>query len=83
MQPIRQLLNRIRWDQEFGRGTFELGYYDRVEQRIIRVPFERLSFEPAQDLFRVTDLEGVTHTIPYHRIREVHRNGALIWQRPG
>ena len=29
MIPIHELLNRIRWDAEFAKGTFELGYYDR------------------------------------------------------
>jgi uncharacterized protein (UPF0248 family) len=29
------------------------------------------------------DEEGVYQRIPLHRVREVYRNGALIWQRPG
>jgi uncharacterized protein (UPF0248 family) len=31
MTPIQQLLNRILWDEEFGRGDFAVGIYDRVE----------------------------------------------------
>ena len=38
MIPIHQLLSRIRWDPEFGRGTFDLGYFDRVEERVVIVP---------------------------------------------
>ena len=37
MIPIQELLNRIRWDPEFAKGNFELGYYDRTENRIILV----------------------------------------------
>jgi len=28
MISIHELLNRIRWDPEFAKGNFELGYYD-------------------------------------------------------
>jgi len=38
MLPIHELLNRIRWDKEFGRGDFRIGYYDSIEDRLIRVP---------------------------------------------
>ena len=47
MIPIHELLNRIRWDPEFARGKFQLGYYDRAEDRIILVPFKEVSF-PAE-----------------------------------
>src|SRR5229473_995016 len=44
MIPIHELLNRIRWDPEFARGSFELGYYDRAENRVILVPLKGVSF---------------------------------------
>ena len=28
MQPIHELLHRIKWDLEFGKGEFALGYDD-------------------------------------------------------
>ena len=37
MIPIHELLNRIRWDPEFVKGNFQLGYYDRAEDRVILV----------------------------------------------
>ncbi|MBA4147062.1 MAG: DUF504 domain-containing protein [Verrucomicrobia bacterium] len=46
MAPIHELLNRICWDEEFSRGDFELGYFDRVEGRIIVVPFREIVFPP-------------------------------------
>ncbi|MBI2311362.1 MAG: DUF504 domain-containing protein [Betaproteobacteria bacterium] len=55
MIPIRRLLSRIQWDSEFAKGDFVLGYYDRVEAKIRRVPL--------------------------HRVREVLRDGELIWKR--
>jgi uncharacterized protein (UPF0248 family) len=83
MLPIRQLLSRIRWDPEFGRGEFEIGYLDRVAGGIIRVPFRELEIGPEErESFGVVDEEGVYRRIPFHRVREVYRNGECIWRRP-
>ena len=83
MIPIHELLNRIRWDPEFARGDFQLGYLDRVEKRVLRVPFAEVSF-PEEDpqTFRLADADGRQHRIPFHRVREVYRNGRRIWCRP-
>jgi len=82
MQPIHELLSRIRWDREFGRSFFEIGYYDRVEEKIIRIPFEETIRQPGDNFsFQIIDREGEGHTIPLHRVREVYRDGVLIWQR--
>lgn len=83
MIPIQDLLNRIRWDPEFGKSRFEIGYYDRVLKTIIRVPFNTLQFEPGDHFsFDLTDALGEVHSIPYHRVHEVYRDGHLIWNRP-
>ena len=84
MMPIQELLNRIRWDQEFARGEFALGYYDRIKNKIITVPLKAIHFpEGDHYTFEVLDEEKAVHTVPLHRIREVRKGGALIWQRPG
>jgi uncharacterized protein (UPF0248 family) len=80
--PIRELLNRIRWDPEYGQGAFAIGYYDRLEERIIVVPFGEVVFAPDDHFaIRVTDALGQTHTVPLHRVCEVYRNGERIWRR--
>ncbi|MFH0340572.1 MAG: DUF504 domain-containing protein [Chromatiales bacterium] len=82
MLPIQDLLNRIRWDPEFGRGVFTLGYYDRVEGRIIRVPFHHPHFDTADRFsFQIVDDHGEVHEIPLHRIKEVYKDGQRIWLR--
>ena len=82
MIPIQDLLNRIRWDPEFGRGQFALGYLDRIAGRLIRVPLARVEFDPQDHFsFQFTDAEGETLSIPLHRIYEVYRNGERIWHR--
>jgi uncharacterized protein (UPF0248 family) len=82
MIPIHELLNRIRWDEEYGDAEFIIGYYDRLEERIISVPLKSLYFDSEDHFdFELVDDEGVTHTIPLHRIRQVYRNGNLVWER--
>ena len=83
MIPIHEFLNRIRWNKNFAHGHFEIGYYVRSEDKIIRIPFEDILFNP-KDHFSITiiDSEGGTHMVPYHRIKEVYKNGELVWHRP-
>jgi uncharacterized protein (UPF0248 family) len=83
MIPVHELLSRIRWDREFGRGVFEIGHFDHVERRIIRVPLAQLRFEKGNHFFKLETEGGETVTIPFHRIREVYRDGNLIWRRSG
>lgn len=84
MTPIHELLNRIRWDREFGAARFELGYLDRFEKTLHRVHLDGLIFpEGERRTFQFTDLGGKTRRVPLHRIRQVWRDGDLIWQRTG
>jgi len=82
-EPIHELLNRIRWDTEFARGNFELGYFDRVEERTVVVPFVEVSF-PRDDprAFQLVNEEGRIYRVPFHRVREVYKDGQRIWHRP-
>lgn len=83
MMPIQQLLHRIRWDRAFGRGRFEIGYFDRAARGIRRVALRELVFPKDQrHAFEVMDESGQWCRIPFHRIRQVWRDGQLIWQRP-
>jgi uncharacterized protein (UPF0248 family) len=79
---IKQLLDRIRWDREFGRGDFAIGYYDRVARRILRVRLQDLRIDPADHFaFDVRGSEGELHHVPFHRVRQVFKDGTLIWHR--
>lgn len=82
MKPIQDIINRIRWDPEYGDARFEIGYYDRIEDRTILVPFSEIWFsEKDHYSFQLIDDEGVEHNIPFHRVRDVYRNGKRIWHR--
>lgn len=82
MQPIHELLNQIRWDPNWQNSRFEIGYYDRISKEIIRVPLKELYFSRDDHFdFQLLDEEGELHQVPLHRIKDVYRDGELIWHR--
>ncbi len=84
MTPIHELLNRIRWDPEFAKGNFELGFYDRAEDRVILVSLKEVTFPTdSPSSFQLMDPEGQVHRVPFHRVREVYKDSQRIWHRSG
>ena len=82
MIPIHNLLSRIQWDREFGQGEFVLGYYDRILGEVVRVPFSEIIFPGGRcNAIQVLAQDGVIHSIPLHRIKEVYKDNDLIWHR--
>jgi len=82
MMPIQDLLNRIRWDAGFGKAAFVIGYYDRVADRMERVPFEKIVIQHGDHFgFEAAEANGSVHSVPFHRVRSVWRDGILIWHR--
>jgi uncharacterized protein (UPF0248 family) len=82
MIPIQDLLHRIQWDPEFGKAEFVLGYYDRLDDRTIRVPFKQVHLPRGEHFaFDVIEEDGSRRMVPFHRVREVWRDGELIWRR--
>lgn len=65
MIPVHELLNRIRWDKEFGQGRFEIGFFDRYEDVTHRVAFHRI-----REVYR--DGERIGHR-PNAGRREIER----------
>lgn len=82
MQPIHELLNRIHWDAEFGKGEFELWFLDHVGDQLLKLPFNEITFVPGDHyFFHYLDEEYNEHSVPFHRIKAVYKNGELIWHR--
>jgi uncharacterized protein (UPF0248 family) len=80
--PIHELLARIRWDPEFGRGRFELAYLDHSRNALVRLPLERIRMSTGDRFgFEALEQDGSVHAVPYHRVRAVWRDGELIWSR--
>jgi uncharacterized protein (UPF0248 family) len=82
MTPIHKLLSRLCWDREFAKGNVEIGYYDRLEGKVIQVPLQQVHLTPGDHFScQITDPDGYTHDVPFHRIKQVHKDGQLIWHR--
>jgi uncharacterized protein (UPF0248 family) len=55
---------------------------DRVAGATVRVPFSDVRLEHGQlVLLNAFEEDGSQATVPLHRVREVWRDGRLIWQR--
>lgn len=73
----------MSWPSSRARLETGSGYYDRIDARIVKVPLARIAFDPdSHGSFEAIEADGSVHSVPYHRVREVYRNGELIWQRP-
>ncbi|WP_372807171.1 DUF504 domain-containing protein [Pontiella sp.] len=81
METIQQVLSHIRWDPDFGQGDFEVGIYDRVADAVEFHALGELRMESGNRFSFGIVIDGVVRDIPYHRIREVRKNGATIWRR--
>ena len=82
MITIEALLQRIRWDPRFGSGSFTIGYHDRLRHEIVTVPLEQIHLAAGNHFsFTAVEPDGTVHEVPFHRVREVHRDGVRIWQR--
>lgn len=82
MIPIHELLARIRWDPEFGCARFEIAYLDRKRKALVRLPLERTRMSAGERFaFEALEEDGSVHSVPYHRVRAVWRDGKLIWSR--
>lgn len=77
MIPIHEILSRIRWDATFARSRFVIGYWDGLHADLREVTWD--ADNPT--FFELLNEEGVAHSVPFHRVREVWRDGNLIWQR--
>ena len=82
MIPIQDLLHRIQWDPKFAEGDFQITYYDRVQDRNIRVSLSKVRLDKGSSFtFELVDDQGAVRMIPLHRVREVYKDGQCIWER--
>lgn len=75
---IGDLLNKIRWDKNLKPEEYTIIYFDRIKEARFEVPFTVMG--RIGNFFKVIK-DGKEVMIPLHRIRQVKRNGKLIWER--
>ncbi|MCD6557742.1 MAG: DUF504 domain-containing protein [Candidatus Aenigmarchaeota archaeon] len=65
MIPVNEIINKIKWDKTECMEDYIVGYWDRIENKIIFIKFKE---------FEKSD-------IPYHRIRVIKKNDKIVWNR--
>ena len=78
MQPIHQLLNKIKWDKRENPDDYTLFYYDRILKELIRLPYNKI--KKVEGSFMILDNEEESN-VPLHRVRKVAKNNAVVWER--
>lgn len=75
---IGDLLNKIRWDKNLKPEEYMIIYFDRIAEKTFEVPFINIS---RKGNFFIINRNNQEIFIPLHRIRQVKRNGKVIWER--
>ncbi len=79
MQPIHELINKIKWDENENPSDYVIGYEDRILKKIIEIKFEEI--KRIDEGFMAVDRGEEEAMIPLHRIRIVKKKGAVVWKR--
>ena len=76
---ILDLLNKIKWDPNEHPKDYIITYYDRVADINKELKFEYI--KKIEGLFIIVEVDDKEISLPVHRIREIRKNGKLIWKR--
>jgi len=76
MMPVRDFLNRIRWDSSLKKEEYAIFYYDRLCHCL-----KSFSFLSIKDISKNFVELNDGREIPLHRIREIRRKNKLVWER--
>lgn len=78
MTYIGDLLNRIRWDKQLKPEEYTLLYFDRIAEKTFEISFTKIG---RIGNFIVIKRGDTKVHIPLHRIRQVKKNGKVVWER--
>jgi len=78
MQPIHDLLNKIKWDKRENPKQYSIFYYDRILKKLIKIPYAKI--KRIEGSFMVLGDEEESN-VPLHRIKKVARDNIVVWER--
>jgi|TARA_Y100000310_G_scaffold91835_2_gene89370 uncharacterized protein (UPF0248 family) len=78
MQPIQNLLNKIKWGKRENPEQYSIFYYDRIIKKLIEIPYTKI--KRIEGSFMVLNNEEESN-IPLHRIKKVAKNSIIVWER--
>ena len=78
MQPIQDLLNKIKWDKRENPKKYSIFYFDRILKKLIKIPYTKI--KRIEGSFMVLNNEEESN-IPLHRIKKVAKDNVVDCQR--
>jgi uncharacterized protein (UPF0248 family) len=78
MQPIQDMLNKIKWDKREKPEQYTIFYYDRILKKLVKIPYTKI--KKIEGSFIVLNNEEESN-IPLHRIKKVVKNNIAVWER--
>jgi uncharacterized protein (UPF0248 family) len=75
MIPIKELINKIKWDKRENPEDYTIHYIDRITKRLKEIAFTDI-INIEGNFMLVGEAE-----IPLHRIKQVRKKRKVIWQR--
>jgi len=83
-QLIDELLNKIRWNEEYLSYKFEIGYMPKDVTRIELIDFSAMEFgEKDTEAFKLKVEGRFGDWIPFDSVVDVYKNGILLWHKEG
>ena len=76
---IKDLINKIKFDEREKGEDYVFFYYDRVEDKLKLLKFGEI--KRVEGSFLVLERKGEEVEIPMHRIRKVEKKGKVVWER--
>ena len=73
------ILNKIKWDKSENPDETFVFYFDRIANKLVKIPFN--SIKEIGKSFLTVEKDGEEVEIPIHRVREIKRNEKLIWAK--
>jgi len=79
MVTIKQLLDRIKWDERLNPEDFRVYYLDRIEKKLKEVRY--VDIKRFEQGVIIIERNGKEINIPMHRIKRVTKAGFTFWKR--
>ena len=76
--PVKELLEKIRWDASEDESEYSFACLDRVRDEIVSVQLNDVVREGNWPMLVET---GKKVRVPLHRVKKVLKKGTLVWTR--
>jgi len=79
MTTIKQLLDRIKWDESLKPEDFRVYYLDRIKKKLMEIRY--VDINKIEGGYIVFEKNNEEVRIPLHRIKRVTKSGFTFWKR--